>query len=248
MSDTQNDSPRYPSTLAPPTYYQGLTDRITLNLLPTFSRLFSSLPTTNTTSPSILELASGTGHHSLVYSNAFPSLTFQPTECDEFNRKRIDETCTEVRSQGKGAKGGVREAVQLDVMRDEDWENLAKLQRENDEVSNQFDLVIGHNFLHMIPFPEGPETIFRNLLKHDLVSRSHGMVAFYGPFKHDEGFYSDADVEFDNMIKARPSTYPIGLRSIDALSRIAQGEGWDFVEKVSMPKNNWVLVYKVKEA
>lgn len=114
------------------------------------------------------------------------------------------------------------------------------------------------------------------------------MIAFYGPFKHDEGFYSEGDVavsqastsepcillpsslflvgyflesrltrqfadsfeslQFDKEISSRPSSYPLGLRSIDAIARIAEEEGWEFVKKVPMPVGNWVLLYKVKGA
>jgi len=38
------------------------------------------------------------------------------------------------------------------------------------------------------------------------------------------------------------------LRSIDAIARIAEEEGWEFVKKVPMPVGNWVLLYKVKGA
>ncbi|GAA6020623.1 hypothetical protein JCM11491_001124 [Sporobolomyces phaffii] len=240
MSDAQaGDEPRYPSTLAPAAYYSGLADRITDNLLPVFSRLFS-LASTRT----VLELASGDGLHSLVYSTAFPNLTFQPTECDTFNRNRIDETCRPVRANGGR---GVEEAGTLDVMQESDWTELARSRTQSvGAQSSHFDLVIGHNFLHMIRFPEGPRSIFANLLKHDLVSRSHGLIAFYGPFKHDGGFYSTGDESFDKEISSRPSSYPLGLRSVDALARIAAEEGFEHLEKVAMPKGNWVLIYKVR--
>ncbi|GAA5961481.1 hypothetical protein JCM3765_003598 [Sporobolomyces pararoseus] len=237
------DTPRFPSTLAPPPYYQGLTERITENLLPVFSKLFD-LQTTSR----ILELASGNGLHSLVYSKAFPKLTIQPTECDSFNMKRIDETCEKLRSN-EARDGGVKEAVELDVMKEEDWERIeTNCETIIEGGKGEYDLVIGHNFLHMIPFPEGPKAIFHNLSIHKLISSSHGLVAFYGPFKHDEGFYSEGDCSFDKEISARPSSYPLGLRSIDALARIAQEEGFEFVEKVPMPKGNFVLIYKVQGA
>ncbi|GAA5824916.1 hypothetical protein JCM5353_002929 [Sporobolomyces roseus] len=258
-------APLYPSTLAPDRYYQGkliltlsqlstdtlakqtgLTERITQNLLPTFSKLFSLSSTS-----SVLEIASGYGVHSLIYSKAFPDITIQPTECDEFNRGKINETCREV-SKGNeegNDRGGVREALGLNVMEETSWEKLQGVERrEGKEGEAKYDLVIGHNFIHMLPFPDGPRSIFRNLLKLDLVSRSKGLIAFYGPFKHDEGFYSEGDVAFDKEISSRPSSYPLGLRSIDAIARIAEEEGWEFVKKVPMPVGNWVLLYKVKGA
>ncbi|GAA5992922.1 hypothetical protein JCM5350_007803 [Sporobolomyces pararoseus] len=235
-----SDAPRFPSTLAPAPYYDGLTERITENLLPVFSKLFD-LQTTSR----ILELASGNGLHSLVYSKAFSELTIQPTECDSFNVKRINETCEQVQWNETRASG-VKEAIELDVMKEEDWKRVHTGCETSEENGEQFDLVIGHNFLHMIPFPEGATAIFKGLSKHKLVSSSHGLVAFYGPFKHDDGFFSEGDRTFDEEISSRPSSYPLGLRSIDALGRIAQEEGFEFVEKVPMPKGNFVLIYKVQ--
>ncbi|GAA5833707.1 hypothetical protein JCM3766R1_000076 [Sporobolomyces carnicolor] len=245
MSDLDaREAPRYPSTLAPKVYYQGLAERITENLLPVFSRLFDL-----TTTVTVLELASGNGLHSLVYSNAFPNVTFQPTECDSLNVRAIDDTCRGVRAN---ETGGVRRALELDVMRDDDWTKLerggAGFETSSPAHATTYDLVIGHNFLHMIPFPEGPQTIFRNLANPNLVSAAHGLVAFYGPFKHDDGFFSEGDSKFNAEISSRPSSYPLGLRSIDALARIAQTEGWDFVDRIPMPKGNWVLLFKVKGA
>jgi len=127
----------------------GLSDRITENLLPVFSRLFDL-----STTFKVLELASGNGLHSLVYSRAFPKLEIQPTECDSFNVRRIDETCEEVRKLGsdEAGKGGVKPALELDIMKEEDWERVSSaIKSPSGQGDEQFDLVIGHNFLHMIP-------------------------------------------------------------------------------------------------
>lgn len=62
-------------------------------------------------------------------------------------------------------------------------------------ISPQLERHSGRCLIPELPLgsPEGPRSIFRNLLKLDLVSRSNGLIAFYGPFKHDEGFYTVGD-------------------------------------------------------
>lgn len=52
--------------------------------------------------------------------------------------------------------------------------------------------------------PEGPQTIFRNLANPNLVSAAHGLVAFYGPFKHDDGFFSEGDSKVSHVTARRP--------------------------------------------
>jgi hypothetical protein len=53
--------------------------------------------------------------------------------------------------------------------------------------------------------------------------------------------------QFDKAIAARPSPYPLGLRSIDALARIAQEEGWKLSERIGVAKGNWVLVFEQEQ-
>ena len=84
-----------------------------------------------------------------MYSKEFPDITFQPTECDEFNRGKINQTCRDVR-RGK-AEGGVREALELNVMEEDSWRKLRESQDGSQQGRRKYDLVIGHNFIHMLP-------------------------------------------------------------------------------------------------
>ncbi|BGP26499.1 hypothetical protein Rt10032_c11g4548 [Rhodotorula toruloides] len=233
------DSPRYPSTLAPDAYYQGLVDRLTTALLPTLDPFFSSLPVSSS-APLVLELASGNGTHASLFARTWKDIAVQPTECDSFGVKRIDETTSR-----EGMTDRVRRAVKLDVMDDEDWKELQR-ESADEEDGKRYELVFGSNFLHMVPFPGAPQRIFRLLHTHSLVSPTAKLL-IYGPFKSDSGFFSDSDASFDQIISARPSPYPLGLRSVDALGRIAEAEGWKLSERIAVAKGNWVLVFEQKE-
>ncbi|BGO93731.1 hypothetical protein NBRC10512_006612 [Rhodotorula toruloides] len=229
------DAPRFPSTLAPDAYYEGLVDRLRTALLPTLDPFFSSLYSSS--SPLVLELASGNGTHAALFTRTYPSLSIQPTECDSFGVKRIDQTVAR-----EGAER-VRAAVKVDVMSEGDWEGLGRKLREEEGEGKRYDLVFGSNFLHMVPFPDAPQRIFRRLLAHSLLTPS-AKVLIYGPFKSDTGFFSRSDESFNEAIAARPSPYPLGLRSIDALARIAREEGWKLSERIGVAKGNWVLVFE----
>ncbi|GAA5917582.1 hypothetical protein JCM5296_007274 [Sporobolomyces johnsonii] len=254
MASSSSSGPRFPSTLAPEAYYEGLPDRIEHDLLPVLSRYLAA-PTTK----HVLELSAGTGLHALIYARRHPHLIIQPTECDDYNCRRIDQTCEavlDVAGKGReGVRGRVRRAIRLDVMEPEGWEGLkdslegkSEKAGAGEERSEVFDLVLGSNFFHMIPFPHGPRCIFKNLLDFNLVSRTQGQLLVYGPFKSDQGFFSAADEAFDKEISSRPSPYPLGLRSIDALAQIANELGWTLKERIAMPKGNWVLVFEVDNA
>ncbi|GAA6031562.1 hypothetical protein JCM8097_006521 [Rhodosporidiobolus ruineniae] len=229
--------PRFPSTLAPPAYYDGLVDRLTDALLPVLAPYFS------TAAPAkpkhLLELASGNGTHSALFARTWPGLVVRPTECDDFGCSAVDQTSEkEGVSLLAGEKaGGVKKAVKLDVLDGEDWRGLEGLTAGEQK---PYDFVFGSNFLHMVPFPEAPKAIFRHLTA---ITSARARFLIYGPFKEDAGFFSQADEEFDYTIRARPNGSYLGLRSIDAFSRLADKEGWRLEEKKGMPKGNWVLVF-----
>lgn len=49
-------------------------------------------------------------------------------------------------------RGGVREALELNVTEETSWEKLqGGERREGTEGGAKYDLVIGHNFIHMLP-------------------------------------------------------------------------------------------------
>ncbi|TNY22904.1 hypothetical protein DMC30DRAFT_414644 [Rhodotorula diobovata] len=231
--------PRFPSTLAPPQYYEGLAERFSASVLPTLSPFFAALPRPGARA---LELASGNGTHVALYAQTHPGIEWQPSECDDFGCRAVDETV-----RREGIENVVQEAVRVDVIEGEGWEALRRrLDGESDDVKEAFDLVLGNNFIHMIPFPEGPRRIFTSLLSPSLVSPSAKLL-LYGPFKHDTGFFSPSDEAFDKEISSRPSSYPLGLRSIDGLARLADETGWRLSERIGVAKGNWVLVFEQQE-
>lgn len=57
----------------------------------------------------------------------------------------------------------------------------------------------------------------------------------------------DRRVQFDAEIAARPhdAPYTLGLRPLDELVRIAEGQGWTSEARHEVPANgNWVLVFR----
>lgn len=101
--------------------------------------MFSPYFTLSTTH-SVIELASGQGIHSSAFSRAFPHLHFQPTECDEYGIEQVNQTC-----KADGCGGNIERCKRLDVLEEGDWKAL-------EVEGSKFDVVIGSNFLHMVPW------------------------------------------------------------------------------------------------
>lgn len=77
--------------------------------------------------------------HVAAYAKAFPDLELQPTEADEFGVLEIEATVKE-----SGVEN-VAPARVLDIFEKEDWSAL------DVETKGRFDVVVGANFLHMVP-------------------------------------------------------------------------------------------------
>ncbi|ORY75941.1 hypothetical protein BCR35DRAFT_353466 [Leucosporidium creatinivorum] len=217
-------APKHPSTLAPEHYYQGLEERIRSNIIPTLSHYLKDQSTKR-----ILEIASGAGVHSNVYSQLYPHLEIQPTECDDFMTAQCDKTNRD--------NARVKKAIVLDVTEEEDWKGVEELV----EKEGTFDVVLASNCLHMIPFPAGPEAMFAHF--GDLVSED-GLFIVYGPFTRKLNEYlSESDEKFDAMIRARENGESLGLRSYVLLDQLARQFGWGLSRVHDVPLGNFILVF-----
>ncbi|KAK4057086.1 hypothetical protein OIO90_001986 [Microbotryomycetes sp. JL221] len=223
--------PKYPSTVAPQGYYDGLAERIRQNLLPGLQPFLSE-------AHNVLELGSGTGVHAALYVQDNSNLnSLQPTEADEYLVGQCRQNAQSSSEQATGPT--IRDPVVLDVLDEQNWVAL----KDKTTHTDRYDLVLINNCLHMIPFPKGSAMIFKHL---NDITTSGAVFLASGPFKSDNDYFSESDRQFDEMIKARPQANElgIGLRSIDALDRLAKEHDWTLTERRSIPKGNFVLVFK----
>ncbi|TKA53703.1 hypothetical protein B0A53_03745 [Rhodotorula sp. CCFEE 5036] len=253
---TKGNGPRFPSTLAPPAYYNGLEDRLRQTLLPVLAPYFTDAQSAPLR---ILEIASGTGSHAILFAQTYGDhiKLIQPTECDEYGRERIDKTvaaAAAARAKQDGqdrpliADDKIKGAKRLDVMNSQDWEAVGT----SGEPHGGYNLVFGSNFLHMIPFPDGPRRIFSDLLSHKLVaSGTSTRLILYGPFRPSmTEYFSPSDEKFDHEISSRTlpeseTPYRLGLRPLDELFRLAEECGWQLEAQHKVEANgNWVLVFQ----
>ncbi|KAM0790698.1 hypothetical protein ACM66B_004556 [Microbotryomycetes sp. NB124-2] len=233
-----SQGPKYASTVAPPGYYDGLVDRIRTNLIPALKPYLEQ-------ATHVLELGSGTGVHAGVYVQDFDNIkSLQPTEADDILVNECRNTAKQTNeclvTETSIQRPRLLDARVLDVLQDEDWQDLA---RNLPSDGSQWDTVLINNCLHMIPFPSGAASIFEHLQQ---VTTPDAVFLASGPFKSDQGYFTESDGKFDQMIRARPQAdeLGIGLRSIDQLDRLAQKHGWQLSERHSIPKGNFLLVFR----
>lgn len=166
----------------------------------------------------VLEIASGTGQHVVHFAKALAGLSWQPSDPDGDMRASI------ARRAAEEGLANVRPALDLDVTR-RPWPLQAA------------DAVVCINMIHVAPwsataalFDEG-----RTLL-------SSGRVLFlYGPYRRSGGHTAPSNEKFDFDLRVQNPAW--GLRDMEAVCEVAAAAGFAPPEIVSMPANNFSLIF-----
>lgn len=170
---------------------------------------------------SVLEIASGSGEHTVHFAAAAPTVTFQPSDIDARHRESIDAWAAHARL------GNVRPAIDLDVTLDRWWCDLAAP-----------DLLYCANMIHIAPW-----TACVGLLRgagHLLAAR--GALVLYGPFLEADVETTASNLAFDESLKSRDSAW--GIRALEDVDREAATFGLARETRVAMPANNLLVVYR----
>jgi len=207
----------------------------------------------------VLELASGPGAHVVALATNVGTsqhepntlaFEFQPTEADQYLCRQINEAVAEAPTPT--TQSSVLPAKVIDFNVPEDWTAMRHSVRDGTEGGQTpaFDAVLGFNLLHITPF-EVTHTIFEQLdaradLQREglpLLDPSHGLIAFYGAFKeHEDDELSESNAKFDADIRSRNPAF--GIRSVDAIQEVAHRHGYGLAQRISMPANNWILIFR----
>lgn len=172
----------------------------------------------------VLEIASGSGAHVTHFAERMPSLAFQPTEAEAKSLAEIDE-----RARTRTA-GTVLPAIVLDV-RAWPWP-VARV-----------DAIVCINMIHASP----PETLPALMRGAGALLPPGGRLVTYGPYKIGGAHTSESNVEFDTWLKTErhPSW---GVRDLEAVVAEAEANGLALDERVTMPANNFCLVFRRRAA
>jgi SAM-dependent methyltransferase len=171
----------------------------------------------------VLEIASGTGEHVVHFANACgPGLTFQPSDPDPAARASIDAW---------GADSGCRNvlpAIALDAA-----SNIWPVEAA--------DAVLCINMVHIAPW-QAAVGLFRGagrLLAPD------GFLFLYGPFRRGGCHTAPSNEAFDEGLRQKNSEW--GVRDLEAVIELAEGNGFGPPEIVEMPANNLSVIFRRQE-
>ena len=217
----------------------------------------------------VLEVASGTGQHVSHFAEHFlrasPGLLFLPTEADE-------SSLPSIRAHAAGMRNVLTPRV-LDVARDapESWPRGGQEEggsratsgpssfsgpssssppssSSSEKKKRPYAAIYCANLTHISPF-SATLGLFRGaglLLEEPEGRRGGGGALFlYGPFAVGGRPATPSDLAFDASLRAREPSW--GYRDIEAeLVPAAAESGLVLEERVAMPANNWLLVFRKK--
>lgn len=170
-------------------------------------------------SGTVLETASGTGEHAVSFAARFPHLLWQPTDMSDAALASIAAWRAESGSPNLLAP------LRLDLCAAE-WP------------VRKCDAIFCANMTHIAPW-RATVGLFRGAASTLDVS---GPLVLYGPFVEQGAPKAPSNLAFDANLKARNAQW--GLRDLADLDIEAKEAGLVRSDRIAMPANNLVLVYR----
>ncbi len=186
-------------------------------------QLTSILPNSATILPNsatVLEIASGSGEHAVHFAARFPALVWRPSDPDPAAMASIEAWRT------AAALANVRPPRQIDVMAANWWDALSA------------DAVLCINMVHISPW-EATMGLFRGCAE---LLTAQAPLILYGPYLEEGVETAESNLAFDQSLKARNPQW--GLRKLRDMDSLAADCGFARRDRVEMPANNLMLVYR----
>ena len=168
----------------------------------------------------VLEVASGTGEHSVAFASAFPALVFQPSDVDPDSLASIEAW------RRHSALPNLRAPLALDV-HVSPWPLPAVP-----------DAMLCSNLIHIAPW-----SACLALLAGASATLAPGApLVLYGPYREGGVHTAPSNAAFDASLQERDPSW--GVRNLDDVVSEAAARGLVLEEVVAMPANNRTLVLR----
>ena len=167
----------------------------------------------------VLEIASGTGEHSVYFAGRFPALDWQPSDLHPDALSSIESW------REFAGLPNVRPPVVIDAA-SKDW----PIERA--------EAMISINMVHISPWASALGLL-------DGAARLLGAgspLVLYGPWLKDDVPTAQSNLDFDSDLKTRDSDW--GLRRVEDFAHAAGERGIDLIETRPMPANNMMLLLR----
>lgn len=174
----------------------------------------------------VLEIASGTGQHGAFFASRLPHLEWQPSEPDPASFASIDAWAEQARAEN-GAR--IRAPLQIDT-------RAARWPIEG------CDAIFNANMIHISPW----EVCLGLLAGAARLLPCGGPLLLYGPYRVGGAHTAESNAAFDASLRGRDPAW--GIRDLERVEESAGERGLALDERVQMPANNQMLVFRKQSA
>jgi hypothetical protein len=173
----------------------------------------------------ILEIGSGSGEHGVVFQKRFPEIIWQTSDPDLLHRKSI---ISWIDYEGLNKK--MPQPFELDV------ENIPWKIPSN--LSQSLQGIVSINMIHVAKL-SCTRALFKGAGK---LLKAGQFLFLYGPFKIGNKHKSQSNYFFDISLRMQNNLW--GIRNIEEVNDEAKKNGFFQENIISMPANNFSIIYR----
>jgi SAM-dependent methyltransferase len=167
----------------------------------------------------VLEVASGSGQHVVHFARHLPQLQFLPSDIEPANLESI-------RAWVRSAQlPNLQEPLTLDVC-------------ASDYGVGSVEALLSANLVHIAPW-HCAEGLFEGARRHLAAA---GVLVLYGPYHIGGQATAPSNAAFDAELRQRDARW--GVRDLEAVAALGARVGLELHERVAMPANNQLLVFR----
>ena len=174
---------------------------------------------------SILEIGSGSGEHGVFFQKSFPEIIWQTSDPDIMHRKSIISWIEYEELNKKMPK-----PLDLDV-ENIPWKIPQKL-------AGSLQGIVSINMIHVARW-NCTIGLFKGAGK--LLKKGQFLI-LYGPFKIGNEHTSQSNYFFDNSLKIKNDLW--GIKNLEEVTDEGKKNGFSQENIISMPANNYSLIYR----
>ena len=198
--------------------YANATQR---NRQPILAVLLKILPSTG----NILEIASGTGEHSIFFAPHLSPRRWIPSEPNPMLRESI------MAWQKQFPAANLSPPLDIDV-RARSWSIETQ--------ATKINAIVNINMIHIA----GWDACLGLMAGANRILPSGGILYLYGPFQQNGKHTAPSNAAFDRSLQTSNAAW--GVRDIAKVTQVAERENLGLTEIIPMPANNFSLVYLKK--
>jgi SAM-dependent methyltransferase len=167
----------------------------------------------------VLEISSGTGQHAVHMAEAYPGITWQPSDIDPDFRNSVEAW------RAESGLTNILPSIHLDVT-------------EHPWPVEHADAIFNCNMIHIAPW----ECCIGLLEGASKILPDGGILYMYGPYKVGGRHTAPSNEAFDQNLRGRDPSW--GIRNLDDVALEARRRGLHLIKTVKMPANNFSVIYR----